>query len=154
MLGILTAGCATGISTRARSLVGYVGSFSTLQTNPHAYRGEVALVGGKILEVQGSESFSELTVLQLPLGTGDRPRDVDRSEGRFLVRANRLLDPSVYQPGRFVTVVGRVAGSEVRPIGSLEYRYPVFEAIEIKLWSPTVGSYPNVFFGVGVGARF
>ena len=116
--------------------------------------GRVALYGGMIIETLAGSEFSDLIVVQLPLGGGDRPRNVDQSEGRFLVRSQRFLDPTIYQKGRLVTVVGKVVGGENRSIGGLDYAYPVLEAIEIKLWPQEQQVWPNIQFGFGLGAVF
>jgi outer membrane lipoprotein len=145
-------GCA-GISSQARSQVTYHGSFAELQARPEAFLGQVVLLGGRILETQPAAERSALNVLQLTLDAQDEPVEDDRSQGRFRVTAPRLLDPEVFRQGLRVTVVGRVSGSEVLAIGSLAYRMPVLEAIEIKLWPPqaAVDPYPRFHFGFGVG---
>jgi outer membrane lipoprotein len=50
-------------------------------------------------------------------------------------------------------VVGSVLGREVRPIGKIEYSYPVIEKKELYLWPSEENSEtgPRVHFGVGVG---
>ncbi|HXZ43652.1 MAG TPA: Slp family lipoprotein, partial [archaeon] len=149
---LLSAACASGISQQARSQVTYSGNFSVLQERPSVHLGEVVMFGGKILETKGSPTSSEITVLQLPLGSSDRPQDGDRSEGRFLLRSVQFLDPAVYRSGLLLTAVGRITGSEVRPIGGLDYAYPIVESIEIKLWPERSPVYPGVQFGVGVGS--
>ena len=149
---VLSAACASGISQQARSQVTYSGNFSALQERPSAHLGQVVIFGGKILETKASPTSSEITVLQYPLGTSDRPQDGDRSEGRFLLRSAQFLDPAVYRSGLLLTAVARITGSEVRPIGGLDYGYPVMEAIEIKLWPERSPAYPGVQFGVGVGS--
>jgi outer membrane lipoprotein len=149
---LLSAACATGISQQARSQVTYSENFSVLQERPSAHLDQVVMFGGKILETKASPTSSEITVLQLPLGTSDRPQDGDRSEGRFLLRSVQFLDPAVYRSGLLLTAVGRISGSEVRPIGGLDYAYPIVEAIEIKLWPERSPVYPGVQFGVGVGS--
>jgi outer membrane lipoprotein len=149
---LLAAACASGISQQARSEVTYSGNFSALQERPGAHLGQVVMFGGKILETKGSPTSSEIAVLQLPLGTSDRPQDGDRSEGRFLLRSVQFLDPAVYRTGLLLTAVGKISGREVRPIGGLDYAYPIVEAIEIKLWPERSPVYPGVQFGVGVGS--
>jgi outer membrane lipoprotein len=149
---LLSAACASGISQQARSQVTYSGNFSILQERPSAHLEQVVMFGGKILETKASPTSSEVTVLQFPLGTSDRPQDGDRSEGRFLLRSVQFLDPAVYRGGLLLTAVGRITGSEVRPIGGMDYAYPIMEAIEIKLWPERSPVYPGVQFGVGVGS--
>jgi len=151
---LLAAGCTKGITKQARSQVTYSGGFSELQEKPGDHAGEVVLLGGKIIETQVKPEYSEITVLQLPLGGGDRPRVEDQSKGRFLIRAKQLLDPAVYTEGTAITVVGKLIGSEVRKVGEFKYAYPVLEPIEIKLWPKDKVGGPDVHFGIGVFKGF
>ena len=151
---LLAAACTKGISQQARSQVTYSGDFSQLQEKPGDHLGKVVLLGGKIIETRVNPESSEITVLQLPLGGGNRPRLGDQSKGRFLVRAKQLLDPAVYTEGTALTVVGKLIGSETRKVGEFEYVYPVLEPIEIKLWPKDRGGGPDVHFGIGVFKGF
>ena len=146
-------GCATGISRQVRSQVTYNGSFEELQTSADEHVGEIVILGGKVIETKGYPTFSEITVLQLPLGKRDRPQDGDRSGGRYLVRSE-FLDPAIYRQGSLLTVVGRLSGSEARSIGEFQYLYPILEAIEIKLWPQARKALPAVHFGIGIGTWF
>jgi len=150
-----TLGCASGVSKQARSEITYEGSFAELQKAPEEYRGETVMLGGKVLRTDASEATSEIAVLQLPLDSSSKPKDADDSEGRFLIRSDRFLDPAIYEQGRPVTVVGRLAGKQARSIGGFEYVYPVVEAIELKAWPwPRQKTSPSVHFGIGVGTWF
>ena len=153
--GILLApACTKGISKQARSRVTYSGTFSELQEKPGKYTGEVVLLGGKIIETRVNTEYSEITVLQLPLSGGDRPRLEDQSKGRFLIRSKQLLDPAVYTEGLAITVVGKLIGSEARKVGEFTYIYPLLDPIEIKLWPKDRGGEPSVHFGIGVFKGF
>jgi len=151
---LLAAACTKGISKEGRSRVTYSGDFSELQEKPKDHAGEVVLLGGKIIETQVNPDYSEITVLQLPLGGGERPRIGDQSKGRFLIRAKQLLDPAVYTEGTAITVVGKFVASEARKVGEFKYGYPVLEPIEIKLWPEDKVGGPNVHFGIGVFKGF
>ena len=153
-LVLLAVGCAAGITQQSRSLVTYTGTFSELQKTPDVYVDEVVILGGKILETQASHTSSELTVLQLPLGSNSRPMNQDQSKGRFLVRSDQFLDPAIYQKGRLFTVVGILKNSKVQAIGGFEYVYPLLEAIEIKLWPTESSIKPSFRFGFGIGTSF
>ena len=159
LLGIcvvfVALGCASGVSKQARSQITYQGSFSELQKAPDEYKGETVMLGGKVLRTDASQTASEIAVLQMPLDTSYKPKDTDASEGRFLIRSDRFLDPAIYEQGRPVTVVGRLVGKQARSIGSFEYVYPVVEAIELKAWPwPRQKTSPSVHFGIGVGTWF
>jgi outer membrane lipoprotein len=151
---MLVMGCAAGISQQSRSMVTYTGTFSALQKTPDAYKGEVVMLGGRIIETKASSPLSELTVLQIVLGSGSRPVDPDRSEGRFIVQSNQILDPAVYQKDMLLTVVGTLKGNKILSIGDFEYAYPLVELIEIKLWPKGMRTSPTIHFGVGVGTSF
>jgi outer membrane lipoprotein len=153
-LVVSVAGCATGISQQARSQVTYYGSFSALQAHISSHRGEVVMLGGKIIETQSSQLRSEITVLQLPLDGRGRPVDGDRTEGRYLARSSQFLDPALYEKGNLITVVGRLTGGESRLIGSFSYVHPVVEIVEIKSWPPAQNTEPSFHFGIGVGTWF
>jgi len=153
-LFFLVMGCAAGISQQARSKVTYTGSFSALQKTPDAYKGEVVMLGGRIIEAKASSPLSEITVLQLAIGTSDRPKNSDKSEGRFIVQSKQLLDPAIYEKDMLVTVVGTLKGSKVLPIGDLDYTYPIVKPIEIKLWPKGMQTQPVFHFGIGVGTTF
>ena len=75
------------------------------------------------------------------------------SEGRFIIQTPGFLDPAIYSPGRKLTVAGTVAGKEVRPLGEIEYTYPIIEKRELYLWpeEEAVSDEPDVRFGVGIG---
>ncbi len=146
--------CAGGISKQTQSQITYFGPFDVVQQQPEKYRGETVMWGGKVINAVPGEESTELVVLQLGLSSQNRPQDNDQSNGRFIVRSSRFLDPAVYPQGTLVTVVGPVKGAETRPIGQMAYRYPVMDVIEIKKWQPSSSSYPRFQFGIGVGTHF
>ena len=93
-------------------------------------------------------------MLQLEIGTQDRPTDNDQSQGRFLIRSAEFLDPAIFPQGTLITVVGRLQGSETRLIGEMPYTYPVIDVIEIKKWPPNSDPSPRFHFGIGIGTHF
>ena len=46
-------------------------------------------------ETHATSDSSEITVLELSLSQQDRPVDGAKSEGRYLVRSDQLLDPAI-----------------------------------------------------------
>ncbi len=151
---MLLAGCASGISSRSRAMVTYIGSFSTLQKTPDAYKSEIVMFGGRIIETKASPALSEITVLQLALDSNGHPHNPDQSGGRFIVQAKKFLDPAIYQKDTYLTVVGTIKGSKVGLIGGYRYVYPLVAAIEIKLWPKRMRTSPAIHLGIGVGTSF
>jgi outer membrane lipoprotein len=96
-----------------------------------------------------------MVVLQHPLGGRNKPSKEKGSKGRFIVVARGFMDPAIYRSGRQVTVVGTVAGKDVRPIGEIQYAYPLMEMKELYLWPlEDAANQPRFYFGVGVGKTF
>ena len=105
------------------------------------------MLAGVIIETTNSKEGTLIEVLQRPMARSGRPLETDASEGRFLISSDKFLDPAVYHPGKRITVIGVASGSSVRPLGELEYRYPVLSARELKLWEPSAGPW----FSIGIG---
>jgi len=153
-LGWALSGCVSGVSGASRAMVNYEGAFPELQRAPDQHRGQVAMLGGRIVEIAPSQTGTEITVLQLPLGTSDKPSLDKPSEGRFLISTPEFLDPAAYPKLTLITVVGEVTGQTVRPVGEYPYTLPVLRPIEIKQWTSSDwgGGGPAVNVGVGAGS--
>ena len=153
-LGWVLGGCVSGVSEASRAMVTYKGAFPELQRAPDQHRGQVAMLGGRIVETAPSATGTEITVLQLPLGASDKPTLDKPSEGRFLISTKEFLDPAAYPKLTLITVVGEVTGQTVRPVGDYPYTLPVLRPIEIKQWTSSDwgGGGPAVNVGIGAGS--
>ena len=61
------------------------------------------------------------------------------------------LDPYVYSKGRKITVAGELLGDEVRPLGEMDYRYPLVFSKQLYLWEyyyyyPYPDYYPGWYY--------
>jgi len=149
----LLSGCASVLSQRALNEVDQTLIFEQLLENPEAHKGKIVLLGGTIIETQNFSARTLIVVLQRPLGFRKKPIAEDVSRGRFIIYALGFLDPAIYRHGRKITVVGSVMGREMRPLGKIEYSYPVIEKKELYLWplEENLGTGPRVHFGLGIG---
>ena len=143
----LLAGCVRAFPDEALRGVNRDLTLAALRADPAASVDQRVILGGEILATQPRAGETEIEVLGRRLAGGDSPELSDRSDGRFLVRAPGFLDPAVYAAGRRVTVHGRVAPPEDRPIGNLPYRYPVIAAEGVRLWpqEPTIPYAPPYY---------
>ncbi len=143
-LAVLVAlsGCAPVLSSQVRREAAPHLSFAEVLRNPNVHMGKLFIWSGTILETENTPDVTVITVLQNPSDREGRPRDLDVSEGRFLARVQRYLDPAIYAEGRLVTVAGELTGTEVRPLGAMDYTYPILEVKEIHLWPKPVDRYP------------
>jgi outer membrane lipoprotein len=148
-LGWLAAGCAYPISQSLRDEAQANLTFAMVFKDPAAYVGSIVIWGGTIIRTTALAKSSEITVLELPLDRWGRPEGAGLSEGRFIARGSGFLDPAVYRPGQEVTLGGEVVGAEVRPVGQMQYTYPVVMIRELRLWrqEPTYAYPPPAYWG-------
>ena len=108
--------------------------------------------GGKILDVRNGERATEIDVVAYPLDEAQRPDQNAPTQGRFVVELPGFVEPLDYPAGRFVTLQGRIAGTEIRRIDERDIVVPIVADATIHLW-PVNFPYerPRVSFGVGVG---
>lgn len=133
LLGLL-AGCVSPLSREARFEAEPYVDFARLLDNPAGYQGKTFLLGGVIVATEASREGSTLEVLRYTLDRSDRPLEADETSGRFLVRTQKFLDPVLYASGRLVTLTGQFAAVETRPLGGVDYRYPLLTLGELYLW--------------------
>ena len=150
------AGCAAVISQESLKTVDQDIGFEQVSENPDAYRGKVVLLGGEIIKTENVPDKTVIIVLQRSLGYNKKPDSEGESKGRFIVSTPGFLDPAIYRPRREVTVVGSVMGKEVRPLGELEYTYPIIERKELYIWPPEGAptTTPRFHIGIGIGKTF
>lgn len=133
MAAAILASCAHAISEETRKSARKDVSFGEVVKDPFMYEGSLFIWGGVIVKTKITESGSMMEVRQAPLDAYGNIRNPDVSQGRFLVRADKHLDPLIFEDGREVTVAGVLTGTAKGHIGDAEYVFPVLEAREIVL---------------------
>jgi len=96
--------------------------------------GASVIWGGRIVGVVNTGERTEIEVLSLPLGPGERPRRNRDGGARFVIHHQGFLEPMTYAPGRYVTAFGRFAGIESRSVGEFPLDHPVLVSEQIELW--------------------
>jgi len=134
LMAVLWSACTYAISRNIRRQVDKALTFAAVKQNPQAYTGAVVIWGGKIVDIVNRQNGTDLILLQVPLVNGEQPGDVHESQGRYLARTSRFLDPEIYARGKKVTLAGEIVGREVRSLGELQYTYPVLQIRELRLW--------------------
>ena len=109
-------------------------SFDVLVNDVEQYRDQITIVGGHVLEVKNESNSTEITALQVPLQSGDRPGSKDHSKGRLIISTSQFLDPEIYAKGRKITVAGKIIGSSRDEAGAASFPYLKLDAIELHLW--------------------
>lgn len=96
--------------------------------------GDVVRWGGRIVTVETLAAQSCFEIVGVRLGADGRPLARDQSSGRFLACRDGFYEPEIFQPGREVTISGRIDGYETRKVGDYDYRYPRVAADVVYLW--------------------
>ncbi|MFH2126477.1 MAG: Slp family lipoprotein [Pseudomonadota bacterium] len=155
---LLTAGCASSIVPPALQHEVVPGlELAAVKQNQAAHQNQVVLWGGRIIKTINKKRGTLIEVLQLPLDYEERPKQVNQSQGRFIVSMTGFLDPEIYKTGKDLTVVGRIAGVETLPLGEIIYTYVLLRGEEVYLWPPRPhvikyeGFGPVFYYGVGPG---
>lgn len=137
LLGVaVLAGCTPVFTKDALRRVDPSVSFAALRANPNAYLGRYLILGGVIAKVTNTSQGAEIEVVQFRLNSERRPVESLDSGGRFLATTKGFLDPQIYKAGRLISLVGQVTGEVSRPLGGIEYRYPVLKIFEFHIWVP------------------
>ncbi|WP_320044293.1 Slp family lipoprotein [uncultured Desulfobacter sp.] len=134
IVSVLATGCASIISEELVRQVDSSVTFEKVFDNPEAVKGTTVLFGGEIVSTKNLKEGALVEVVQKPLDSGQKPKHVDDSGGRFLALYDGFLDGEIYEKGRAVTVCGVVQGSRVNLLDEIEYKYPLIAAKEIHLW--------------------
>lgn len=143
----LTA-CASAIPSSVKGQARAV-PFQALHQAPESYAGQLLLIGGEVFTVKPKGEWIEIEVLERPLGFRDRPQMDRPPRGRFLVLAT-LQGLDKIKPGREITLVGQVTGSEVRSVEAASYTYPVVMARYVHLWpGPLLPGGPDIGIEIG-----
>lgn len=145
-------GCAHVVPQELRDRADRNIDTEALLKDPEAYKGSFVILGGVIVSVRNTNEGTFLEVLERPLDSFERPQATDKSRGRFIVLHDGYLDGAVYAKGRGVTVAGEVIGKTVRPLGEIEYPYPLIKSRELYLVEPRSGS--PVRFDIGIFHTF
>ncbi len=144
-------GCAHVVSKEARDLAIKEPDESILK-NPENYKGKIVILGGIIASSINTEEGTFIEVVQKPLDSQGRPKDIDISYGRFIILYEGYLDTAIYSTGREVTVVGEVIGKKVRQLGQIMYPYLFLKSKELYLFEPKAPL--PIRIGIGIWKTF
>lgn len=120
-------------------------------SEPSLSRGKTALWGGTILDTHNLENNTQIEVLAYPLDSSHRPMQESQPLGRFIIIQKGYLEPTNYNQGKLLTVIGSVDKSQKGKVGKSIYTYPVINAQQLHLWSLNDDQNKTSFhFGIGI----
>jgi outer membrane lipoprotein len=159
-LSLLLSGCAHVISKDLRTKSDPSLTLNQVRQNPEAFKGKLVVWGGEIIEtINQKDGTTQVEVLQKPLGCRGEPKETVTSEGRFLILADKYLDPYLFRKGKKITVAGEIQGEKIKPLGEMDYRYPLLSSKQVYLWPeyyyrPYPYSYYDLWWGYPYWWRF
>jgi outer membrane lipoprotein len=165
-LTLLLSGCAHIISKDFRTKSDPSLTLTQVRQNPEAFKGKWVVWGGEIIEaLNQKDGTTQVEVFQKPLGWRGEPKETPTSEGRFLILADQYLDPYLFRKGKKITAAGEIQGEKIRPLGEMDYRYPLLLSKQIYLWPEYYyRPYPYYFYypwwgypywwGFGIGIHY
>lgn len=134
LTAIFLSSCAYVVSRESRERATWNVPFEEVRKNPDAHVNNLFILGGIIVEAVNTREGTEIEAVHIPVDRYGNIIDTDVTEGRYIIRSSRQLDPMVYRKNRYITFAGTLTGSIKKMLNELEYNYPVFEAKEIYLW--------------------
>ena len=140
---LLTA-CASNIPVEISQFENSA-TINAVRNDIDRYLGQYIRWGGIITKVENNASDSWIEVVGKNLNNYGRPGSSDNSLGRFLVRIDGFVDPSIYKTDRKITVYGVVENRVVRQIDEYPYTYPLIKAEKHYLWREYT-DYPYPYY--------
>jgi outer membrane lipoprotein len=143
----LVAACAPRIPP---TLQGTFPELTVAQAQTQHISGERVRWGGEIASTTPQSDQTCVEVVSKPLDRRTRPMLSDESSGRFISCEPGFEDPTIYAPGREVTVVGTLDGTSTAKVGDFDYTFPKVRADAIYLWpkrTPRDVGYPYGYYG-------
>ena len=107
--------------------------------------------GGTIIDITNLKDATRLEILSYPLDSDDRPDKEKATQGRFLIVHPGYLESKDFVPGKDITIVGIITGTESGKIGEASYTYPILTPSQLHLWGAE--SESRVHFGIGIGVN-
>jgi outer membrane lipoprotein len=153
-VGVMITGCAT--SPLDTSTVNNTASPSQVSRALSDHRDTRIQWGGHIVSTVNQDKATIIEVLSYPVSRDGMPNTHKKTTGRFIVRYQGFLEPEDYEPGRLLTVVGRVDSLVTTSVEETKFKVPLVAAEQLKLWSDRYSRdpYPRFGIGIGVGINF
>ena len=109
-------------------------SYAQVSADAQSYNNILVRWGGVVVEVKQQDKGSVMQVLYYPLDYYGRP-DIDKpSEGYFLVKSTKTLDPKIFFASREIAVIGVIAAKAEPPVESERAGLPLLNATRIHPW--------------------
>ena len=139
------------------NLAGQYDHLTVREAQVEQHDGATVRWGGTLISAQPQKDQTCFEIASFPLDAQARPQRSDDSAGRFIACGRGFYEPTVYTPGRDITVAGALNGTITRRVGQYDYRFPRVDAATVYLWPEETQTgrpdwWPSV--GISVGGAF
>jgi len=134
LLLAMLSGCTSNIPLQIKQETTTNISPAEARQQPDIFSQQIVRWGGEIISIENKPEYSQMTLLAQPLNSNGNPETNTRNYGRIIAQVNRFLEPSLYSPGREITIYGRFTGNVARMIGEYRYQHPLVLADIVYLW--------------------
>jgi len=149
LLLIFLGACSSNVPLEIRTPVAPSPEVDVVVRDFDRFRDQRVRWGGEVVALENRESEPWIEVAARELWDDGKPRDSDHARGRFLIRHDGFLDPTVYKADRKVTVVGRLDSRLTRKIGKHPYTYPLLHSESLYLWPRDSARYYDPYWPYG-----
>ena len=126
--------CAHPISEDFRAHIDPNLQFQQIFKKTNDYLGKSVMFGGIIVNTRNFDNRAEIEVIQKDLDSFGYPSRANKTGGRFIFVKEGFFEPEIWSKGRYVTGAGVIKGQSKGKIDNKDYRYPLIEVSELKLW--------------------
>lgn len=113
---------------------------------PQDFQDQSIRWGGEVIQIENKPTLTQIIILAKPLDKDGQPASNKTHYGRFIAQIERFIEPSLYTPGRDVTVTGTFSGIIEQMVGEYPYRYPTVAVDTIYLWPLPVEPAPDYWY--------
>ena len=117
LLFLLLPTCAHVISQENLQTSIITVPFQDVLFQKDAYMNKKFIFGGVIAETVNSREGAEIEVVQAPLDRWGNVTSRDISDGRFIAKTKKNLDPLIFRPGRELTISGILTETQRKMLG-------------------------------------
>lgn len=134
LLMVFMVGCASVPQSLQTQSETPITDYALIVEQPKWAEGQEVRLGGIIAAIDNEKHRTRIEIVSLPLTSDGRPMLDKKPQGRFVGYIEGFIEPLEYRPGRLLTVVGQVSGSEQGMVGEYDYLFPVINVSGSQLW--------------------
>lgn len=135
VIALTTASCSSIISKKSLKNADTTLTVRAVQDHIDTHKGKTVIWGGIIINTKNRDAVTEIEILETGVDKRGYPEfDMSKSQGRFVVVADKFLDPLIFSARKYITIAGTVDKLENRTIDEMQYPYVILKAVEIHIF--------------------